>query len=209
MSAGANLPSSEWATTSTLLERLASSEDSMAWGRLSGRFREPVFRFARRLGLSSADAEDVVQESLLALVQGMQAGRYSRGQGRLSHWLFGIAFRKAQDLRRKNARRERRVTTGPPQMLELADLPDEAACTSIWDDEWERQVLDQCLLQARSEVETTTFHAFELTVLQGLPPSDVAEALGVPVRTVYNAKHRLLKRVRELREEWEATDEFP
>jgi DNA-directed RNA polymerase specialized sigma24 family protein len=55
----------------------------------------------------------------------------------------------------------------------------------------------------RCEFELTTFRAFELAVQQGLDASDVAQQLNVPVKTVYNAKHRILKRIRELRSEFD------
>ena len=48
-----------------------------------------------------------------------------------------------------------------------------------------------------------TFRAFELAALENRDASAVAAELGIDVKTVYNAKHRLLKRIRELRDSME------
>ena len=106
----------------------------------------------------------------------------------------------------------RRVGAAPAAGVHVAEsgfwaqVPDEQTATGIWDTEWERTVLDQCLHQARTEFEPQTFRAFEMTVREGLGPDDVAQSLGLTVKSVYNAKHRILKRVRELRAEFDETN---
>jgi DNA-directed RNA polymerase specialized sigma24 family protein len=69
----------------------------------------------------------------------------------------------------------------------------------VWDGEWERSLLEECLECVRQEVETATFQAFEMTALQQRPVPEVAETLGIAQTTVYNARHRVVKRLRELR----------
>ena len=82
-------------------------------------------------------------------------------------------------------------------------LPDEATLTSSWDQAWEESLLQLCVERVQQEVEPTTFQAFRLVVLDQHPPQRVADDLNVPIKLVYNAKHRVLKRVREIREELE------
>lgn len=186
--------SAEWLTTTTILQRLRDYENRDAWERLAGRFRPPIVAFARRLGVSPADAEDVAQNTLLAFAEGFRRGGYDAEKGRLSRWLFGIAYRQALGQRRATARIG--VLDHPSA---IADWPDEASATGAWDEEWERSLLERCLVAARTEVEPTTYRAFELVVLDERSPADAARLLGVPIKTVYNAKHRLLARIRELR----------
>jgi DNA-directed RNA polymerase specialized sigma24 family protein len=61
----------------------------------------------------------------------------------------------------------------------------------------------ECLERASREFEPQTFRALELAVQGTGSATEVAQELGVPVKTVYNAKHRVLKRIRELREQLE------
>lgn len=184
----------EWITTSTILTGLRDFEDRGAWQRFVERFRAPVVRLAAQQGLALADAEDVAQETLLAFADAFRAGRYDVEKGRLSRWLFGIAYRQIQ---RAREGRDRRAAA------DLPEVPDDAAVTRSWDVEWERAILEQCLAQARREVQPQTFRAFELTALEGRDAADAAAELAVDVKAVYNAKHRLLQRVRELRQAME------
>ena len=56
------------------------------------RYRRPVFQFAWRLTGSEVAAEDVVQESFLALLDGAD---YDPAQGGLRTYLLGIARHRA------------------------------------------------------------------------------------------------------------------
>lgn len=184
-----------WQTTATVLERLRDYGNRDAWGDFADRFRRPVVSFARGMGLSAADAEDVAQETLLAFAEAFRKGHYDPAKGRLSRFLFGIAYRQALHARRRK-----------PAQVESAvwaELPDEQTASGVWDTEWERAALDRCLAQARGEFEPTSFRAFELVVRESRTPTEAAETLGVPVKAIYNAKHRILKRIRELRAELE------
>lgn len=193
----------DWITTSTVLHDLRDFDNRGAWDRFVSRFRVPVVRFARSVGLSENDAEDVAQESLAAFAEGFRQGKYDRERGRLSQWLFGITYRKALDHRRKAARGRVGGSSAFDALAE-AQMPDEAALTASWDQEWEQALLEQCLEQVRREVEPNTLRAFELTVRENMDAAAAAELLGVNVKLIYNAKHRILKRIRELRSELES-----
>lgn len=191
----------EWITTSTVLEHLRDFEDAQAWGRFDARFRWPIVRFARGLGLPAPEAEDVAQETLLAFLHGYREGRYDASRGRLSKWLFGIAYRQAANARRDRAQRAIRAGTPAEELRSSfwSALPEEDAASRAWDEEWERWLLDRCMEQVRKEVEPLTFQAFELTVREQRAAPEAAAALGVSVKLIYNAKHRVLQRIRELR----------
>ena len=115
----------------------------------------------------------------------------------MSKFLFGIAYRQALRARRVGAQ------VAPVGTTVWAQVPHEQDASGIWDTEWEQSLLDECLRQVRSEFEPATFRAFELTVREGLDAAEAARQLDVPVKSVYNAKHRILKRIRELRGQYE------
>jgi len=192
----------DWLTTSTLLHDLQDRDNGLAWERLVARFRAPLVGFARQIGLSQADAEDAAQETLAAFASAYQAGRYDRDKGRLSKWLFGIAYKQTLRLREQAARRGARTPIGGATSL-WQQVPDEGVATQVWDAEWEAAIWRQCLEHVRPEFEATTLHAFELAVRDQLPAAEAARRLDVPVKVIYNAKHRVLKRLRELRAEIE------
>lgn len=190
----------EWVTTSTILKGLKDFDNQDAWGRLVSRFRRPIEAFGRTLGLAPADAEELAQVTLSEFVKVMREGRYEREKGRLRSYLFGIAHRQALRLMRENGH-ARPAMAEPP--------PDEATMSVVWDEAWERAVVAQCLERVRAEVDPDAFAAFELVVQRDWTPAAAAEELGVPVKFVYNAKHRVLTRLRTLRAELEALDDEP
>ncbi len=198
----------EWITTSTMLQKLHAADDHGAWERLVQRFQRPIVRFATRVGASPAEAEDVAQETLLAFAENYRNGKYDRAKGRLSHWLFGIAYRQ---IRREIRRQARRVATLPAtgNGSFWSALPDQQQASTVWDAEWEQALLAACIERAHREFEPRTFRMFELAVRLEWSPADVARELAVPVKAVYNAKHRVIKRIRELRAELEQVGRAP
>ena len=196
----------DWVTTSTILDGLREPTNQTAWDRLAARFRAPIVQFARRRGLPVADAEDVAQETLSALVDACRNGRFDPKKGRLSKFLFGIAYRQTQNAFRKKAHAEIQIArTANTSTTFWSNLPDERSAEESWDGTWERTVMTQCLAQIRLEVQPQTYRAFELTALAGLAPGVVAEQLDMSKNAVVLAKHRIVKRLRELRLEYEET----
>jgi RNA polymerase sigma-70 factor (ECF subfamily) len=190
-----------WLTTATVLQNLRDFDNRDAWQSFADRFRAPVVSFARSMGLAPVDAEDVAQETLVAFAQAYKDGKYDPSKGRLSRFLFGIAYRQSLRARRSVGGPGNVVTPGSGV---LSQIPDEQTATGIWDTEWERTLLERCLQQVRAEVEPETFRAFELVVREEKTPDEAANTLNVTVKSVYNAKHRVLKRIRELRESFES-----
>lgn len=192
----------EWVTTSTILNDLRDYENHAAWERFVNRFRRPIFGFARGAGLADADADEVAQEALLAFAQTYRDGGYDPSKGRLSAWLFGILYNHIRRHRQKAARQAARAASIEHSTF-WRELPDETSARTEWDREWEQAIWAECVERVRSEFEPVTLAAFELVVRDELSTTEAAEKLGVPVKTVYNAKHRVLKRIRELRADLE------
>ncbi len=198
--------SMEWVTTSAILARLNCTDDQFVWTTFCERFRYPLMAFCRRFGLSSADSEDVTQDVLLAFVDRYRQGAYQREKGRLSAWLFGIAYREIQNHRRRRGREaERRDPRGQYSSFWEAQPSSEEAA-EVWDREWEQAILESCLKQVRHELQASTFRAFQLVVHEEKSPAEVARELGISRDAVYVAKHRVLKRLGELSRQFEALE---
>jgi len=129
-----------------------------------------VWRSLRRLGVPADGVDDAVQEVFIAA-----ARRLAEFEGRaaLSTWLFAIALRVAQRLRRDEHRHRRRVdalgAAGSEHMVE-PHRRTEAAETL-------HRLLD--LLDDDKRV------VFVLVELEGFTAPEIAEMLGVKLPTVY------------------------
>lgn len=191
-------------TSTVLLQALRDHGNDRAWEQFERRYRTMLWSFCLKLGLQSADAQDAAQEAITAFIEAYQAGRYDREKGRLRSWLFGIAHRKAIDIRR---RRGREVVvsdkTDGSMFLGAVESPDEAA--QLWEQEWQAAVLRACMEGVRREVNAATFEAFELQVLHEKPVEEIAGRLSMTPHAVHCAKSRVLARIRELRPVLEET----
>lgn len=190
----------DWVTTSTILQGLRDFSNEGAWGRLVERFRAPIESFGLGLGLTQTEADDLGQTVLGEFAKAYREDRYDRARGRLSSYLFGIAHRQAL-----KALRERPEGEGEA----ASRAADDPRVSAMWDEQWEHAAIRQCLDRVRAESDPKAFAAFELVVQRGATAAAAAAELGEPVKFVYNSKHRILSRLRELRADVEELDDGP
>lgn len=194
----------EWLTSSTLLQRLAASRDQGGWTEIVDAFRAPIVRLGRRMGLSDEDAEDAAQNALLAFTSAYREGRYDAGKGRLRQWLFGIATRQIQNLRRRQGGDgPHRVQAQGLSGSFLERVPDPHDEQALWDEEWRRTVYERALQQVRAESSPQTFEIFRRLILEEQPADEIVKDLGVTRTLVYNAKYRVARRLSELAQAFE------
>ena len=193
----------EWVTTTQVLEDLkAADNDELAWQRFCEHFNPVVVNFARRLGLSTTDAEDAAQEAMLAFLKAFRSGKYQREKGRLSNWLFGVARRVILNFRRDQPL-ERLIADKTTATSYWDLIQDDGNIKHSWETEWNRMVLTKCLEQARRELDPKVFKAFELYALSDTPVDKVAQRLSMSRNAVYIAKSRVLSRLRQLKQQFE------
>lgn len=191
----------EWVTTSTMLQRLSNFDDRGAWERLSRRFARPIQAYARQRGLAPDECEDVAQEALMAFAQAFRRGDYDRAKGRLSHWLFGIVWRRIDHVRRKPDRAGNAGHVRPADSAEWMNFEAPRTVSPEWEEVWERTMLEDCLKQIRIEFEPKTMRSFEMLVLEGKTIEDAERELDTSRNALAIAKHRVSKRLRELIEQ--------
>ncbi len=196
---------STWVTTTLILEGLADAENSQAWTGFVGYFQPVLVGFARKSGLGQQAAEDFAQQALLEFFKSYRTGNYDRSKGRLSHWLFGIARKVlSQTFRKRPAEKvatDLLRSTSDSQPLE--NLADPSAAEDLWQQQWEKMVMQICMDRARREFDERTFAAFEMVALQDVEPNEVARRLDLSRNAVYIAKSRILSRLRGLIEEFD------
>jgi len=157
-----------------------------------------VYQWCRRWGLSSDDAHDVIQEVFRAVATGMARYRRDRPDATFRGWLWTIARHEAH---RYVARRETRSLAigGSALLARLAQIPEQQPQEDN-DPEVAGQLsglVDRALLVIRRDFQERTWQAFWRTALEGESAVDAARALGMTSRAVRQAKHRVVRRLRE------------
>jgi len=180
-------------TSTGLLLRVRDSADHAAWSRLVTLYSPLLASWIRRARVPSQDAADLVQEVLLAVAREMPAFEYDRSRGSFRGWLRTILTNRV-----RNYLRARRTTPVEPldnDVLEgLADPASEISRS--WDEEHDRHVLARLLEAVRPGFGDGVWQAFARVVLDGERAAAVAADLGVSIDSVYQARSRVMARLR-------------
>ena len=168
-----------------------------AWREFFERYAPAVFRVARRQGLDTHEADDIVQETMLAVAKHIAAFDYRRDRGKFRQWVTTIAANKGRDLlRRQSAACER---LGVPQAQDPAD--GRPTLGELWEQEWQAQDMLWCLDRVGEEIAPQRMAAFELYVLQGVSAEETGKRLGMTRAHVYVTRSQVVRRIRTLMEE--------
>ena len=184
-------------TRRTLLSRLRNLDDQESWRTFFDLYWRLLYNVARKSGLDDPGAQEIVQETVIAVARKMPEFRYDPARGTFRQWLLRITRRRIID-------HLRRIYRQPPKAevaLELLDEDEEHAAAVIdesesaieaaWNEEWEKSTFDAALARVRASVNPRHFQVFDYCVLKEWPTSKVAATLGLNAAQVYLAKHRV------------------
>jgi RNA polymerase sigma-70 factor (ECF subfamily) len=179
-------------TSVSLLDALRQPGEQEAWERFVDLYTPLLYYWACRAGLREPDAADLVQDVLLVLVQKLPEFHYDR-QGGFRSWLRTVTLNKWRDRRRQQA-----VRTAHRDAVDLAELPGPEDPEAFWETEYRQHLARRALELMRAEFQPTTWQACWEVVVSGRPGGEVAAELGISVDSVYAAKSRVLRRLRQL-----------
>ena len=208
-------------TRRSLLSRLKRCDDQMAWQTFFDTYWKLLYSVALKAGLTEAEAQDAVQETVIKVSKHIGQFRYDRAKCSFKTWLMLIArqriavqFAKRQKFGVPASASpaapldQRRLKPGlRPEAEDTATLeriPDPAGIDleAVWDEEWKKHLLAAATERVKHQVKPEHYQMFHLYVLQHWPPREVARVLRVNVAQVYLAKHRvgrmLAREVRKL-----------
>ncbi|MEM6473225.1 MAG: sigma-70 family RNA polymerase sigma factor [Planctomycetota bacterium] len=184
-------------TRASLLIRLRDSADTDAWNEFAEIYGPMIFGFARRGGMQESDAADLVQEVMKEVASSIKRFDYNPELGRFRSWLFRIAKRTMGHIHRRQIRQPKGTgDTGVVQQLHNVSTPIDTL-ESAWNEEYERQILHWAADKIRDRFEETTWMAFWMTAVEGVSAQHAADELGLSIGSVYVAKNRVLKRLKQ------------
>ncbi len=193
------MPKDHWPTTHlSLLLRVHDPRENEAWGEFVNRYQPHILALIRDVfRLQPQDADDVAQDVLLKTVRAMQTFRYDSTH-KFRSWLRTVTRNAVRDAFRSKQQQLDRAS-GDSQIQQLLnDQIDPGRCVSDrLEEHLYRDLLEEAELRVSQRVETQTWNAYlALKHVEGIP-REVAEQLGMNVATVYKAKSKVIKMIRE------------
>jgi RNA polymerase sigma-70 factor (ECF subfamily) len=165
-----------------------------AWRRLAYLYGPILHQWCVRRKVPQADTEDIVQEVLLAVTTGIHRFRRERKTDTFRGWLRKITDHKLADWVSRRVRERGAVSLDltPVASEVVEDMDDHVENESV------TSLYARALNLVRSEFEEKTWQAFWSVTVEDRDPADVAADLHLSRSSVYVAKSRVLRRLREV-----------
>ena len=203
-------------TPQTLLRNIAEyaqGDDAAEWAKFTELY-EPVIRLyiAQSGTVSAADADDIVQDIFIKLVDVLRNGEYKREKGRFKNYLATMVRRLLIDRhRREMVRPGANDSTMPAQGGAQSNIPADDNLPSPFPDP--SAIVDMRLALARHNaaidhvftrtmLEKRTVAAYREYALDGLPAAEVAARYGMTVNNLRQLKHRIDRMIAAVEERY-------
>lgn len=194
-------------TRRSLLSRLKSPDDDRSWREFFQTYGGLIKGVASKAGLSDAEAQDVLQETLIIVARKIPGFNYDPALGSFKSWLLLITRRRIEKQLKKRLPRKVDPASAPviaarvpalrcddtQRTATVERVPDPGGfdLERIWQEEWEQNLQRAALARVKAQVKPKQFQMFDLYALKEWPVKDVARAMGVTMTHVYVNKHRV------------------
>ena len=181
-------------TSESLLFQLTNfdhSSNQKSWEKFVSIYTPLIFYWARKTGLKPNDAADLVQDVLTRVFQKLPELQYDPAKS-FRGWLRTVTINRYRELRRLKSFQ---IETASDSLLEKL-APVELA-ESTWDIDYAKLLVAQAMERMKDEFSEAMWRALERVMLKNEPVAEAAAATGVNHWTIYSARSRLMKRLRE------------
>jgi RNA polymerase sigma factor (sigma-70 family) len=183
------------ATRRSLVERLADWGDRKRWQEFFDTYWKLIYSAARKSGLTDAEAQEVVQETVITVAKKIDKLKYDPAIGSFKGWLLQITrWRIADQFRKRD----------PAEALRPGSADDHSTATiervsdsrvvdleALWEKEWRENLFEAAITRVKKKVDPKQFQIFDCYVRKEWPARKVAERLRVSIGQVYLARHRI------------------
>lgn len=188
-------------TSTSLLRAISGDAASSRWTEFAERYRPMMLAFLQS-HFPSVDADDMVQETLIALAAALPRYKYAPDEtGHFRNYLTGI-------LRHKSIRAIARERRGAEIVRDYASRGDSRDITDADDGEWRTSLMEIALrnLLADDTVHERTREVFRRVAVNGEKPDDVAHSFGIARNAVDQMKNRMMVRLKAIVRNLERAD---
>jgi RNA polymerase sigma factor (sigma-70 family) len=181
-------------TRYSLLSRLRNWDDEKSWRDFFDMYWQLIYHAALKSGLTEAEAQDVVQETVMAVARDIDKFKRQPELGSFKGWLRNIVrWRIGDQLRQRGARPPDGHFEPEAGQPAAEGARGDSPFERIWDQEWAENLIAAAVARLKLEVKEENFQIFDLLALQGVPVEKVCKRLGIARARLYLVKHRVAK----------------
>lgn len=188
-------------TRASLIQRLKDWQDQSSWEEFFNTYWKLIYGVARKAGLTDAEAQDVVQETMASVAKHMPTFRYDPAIGSFKAWLLIMTRWRIVGQFRKRGPFAIQIPTSADStstaLVEKVADPAGQALDAVWEAEWENNLLQAAIAKVRRRIDPQKYQVFDFYVNKDWPPEKVASRFNVSVDQVYVIKHRVTETIRE------------
>ena len=180
-------------TRATLIQRLKDWQDQSSWQDFFDTYWKLIYGVALKGGLTEAEAQDVVQETMIAVAKHMPTFEYDPAIGSFKTWLLNMTRWRITDQLRKRgpfqaaARPDSEDATPRTRTVDKVIDPSGRDLDALWNTEWEKNLLEAAMTKVKRQLDPQKYQIFDLYVNKEWPPEKVAATFGISVDQVYLA----------------------
>jgi RNA polymerase sigma-70 factor (ECF subfamily) len=188
-------------TRASLIARLQDWQDRSSWQEFFDTYWKLIYGVARKAGLTDAEAQDVVMETMASVAKHMPTFKYDPARGSFKAWMLNKTRWLIIDHLRKRALllADRRVpsstTTGTGTVEKVVDAKIKSV-TEVFEAEWAKKLMEAAIANVKRRVDPQKYQMFDFYVNKEWPPEKVGARFGVSVDQVYAAKHRITEMIK-------------
>jgi RNA polymerase sigma-70 factor (ECF subfamily) len=185
-----------YATRVTLLGRLrATPDDPRVWAEFVDWYGRNIYTWCRSWGMQESDAQDVTQEVFLNLSVQMHGFCYDPN-GSFRAWLKTLT-RRAWQVYVTKQQKAVRGAGDDEENSRLATLQARKDLTQRLEEAFDQEMLREATNLVKLRIEPRTWDAFHLLAVEGLSGTEVAKRLNMKVATVFVARSKVQRMLRE------------
>lgn len=184
-------------TRPSLLLRL-QRDDAGGWSQFYGIYGKLLRVFALRSGLTETEADEVVQETAIAMSRHLPEYRYDPKVCKFKTWLLNQASWRIKDrIKRRNREADHMVSlhlsddTARTSAINRVSDPASIDLDALFETEWRKNLIAVALERVKEDFTDRQFQIFDLLVFKEWPAADVARSLGVTLANAYVTRHRI------------------
>jgi len=176
-------------TRASLIRRLKTLSAEDSWSEFFNLYWKLIYNAAIKGGLSDAEAQDVVQETMIKLSKSLPKFNYDPARGSFKGWLMTQTYSRVieQFRRRKNF----------VPLNEIENIVPSRGFQEIWEKEWKENLISVAVEKVRNKTDPQIFQIFSFCVLQEHGAMRTASVLKVSLPRIYVIKHRLNKALKK------------